>query len=174
MVAADQLSKAWARANLASSQIDLIDGFLSLRLVYNTGAAFGIFPGGRWVFLAVAPPVALGVALWSMRAAHLGERIAAALMLGGIFGNSWDRLLAPDGRVTDFVDFSFWPAFNLADSALVVGLVTYGLSLLVLSRRSSDAGRSTKNQEVLEGKDGLLVDALDEGDKGPRADVVSH
>ncbi len=145
-----------------------------MRLVYNTGAVFGIFPGGRWVFLAVAPPVALGVVVWSLRAVHLGERLAAALILGGVLGNSWDRLLAPDGRVTDFVDFSFWPAFNLADSALVVGLVAYALFVLAASRRSRDTRRGDNGHEVQEGGQRPLGEVFDGEDAGPRADVVSH
>jgi signal peptidase II len=134
----DQLSKWWARAHLASNDISVIDGLLSLRLIYNTGAVFGVLRGGRWFFLALSPPVAVVLLAWSLRTSSLYERISAGLVLGGLAGNSWDRLMAPAGRVTDFIDLSFWPAFNVADAAMVVGLAIYAVLHLV-RRRKADA-----------------------------------
>ena len=125
----DQSSKAWARSTLSSRSVELVGDFFQLRLVYNTGAAFGILQGGRWVFLGLAIPVGAALFVWSSRAAHPIQRVSAGLLLGGLVGNSWDRLVAPAGRVTDFIAFSFWPAFNLADSAMVVGV-----SLFVIHR----------------------------------------
>ena len=68
-------------------------------------------------------------------------KISLGLMLGGMMGNLIDRLRS--GYVTDFIDFSFWPAFNIADSAVVVGAVILSYSLL----------RLVKSDELSDGKD---------------------
>lgn len=128
VVAADQLTKWWARAALADGDYDLIDGFLRFYLVENRGSAFSLFRGGG-PLLGLA---ALAAAAWLIKLAGRAETrlglAALGLILGGAVGNLADRIFKAEGSplsgsVTDFIDFSFWPTFNLADSAITVGVV---------------------------------------------------
>lgn len=104
--------------------------FFDLTLMYNTGAAFSFLSdqGGwqRWFFIAVASLVTVALTVW-LATLKTGERllaIALSLIIGGAVGNLIDRVLY--GRVTDFIHLHyqdwFWPAFNVADSAITVGV----------------------------------------------------
>jgi len=136
---ADQLSKTWIRTNLAVGQSLPEVGFLRLTHVHNTGAAFGLFHGQTFPLTIVS---LVGVAALLFYAVllyrhfpFLDNRLAwvgLGLILGGTVGNLIDRLRL--GYVTDFIDFGFWPAFNLADSAIVVGVIIFAYSLLSLAR----------------------------------------
>jgi signal peptidase II len=114
----DQVSKALARGSLETHDVPLL-GFLSLRLVYNEGIAFGLFPTRSpvLVVLEVVAAAAVGVALVAAR--RVLYSVALGAVLGGAVGNLIDRLLY--GKVTDFLYTPFWPTFNLADSAVVIG-----------------------------------------------------
>jgi signal peptidase II len=131
-LAADQGTKIWARATLAPRRvpITIIDGFFDLTWSENPGAAFGLFrniPGARWLLLGVGI-VAMYV-VWSLlkKAPADKLRIAAelGLLAGGAVGNLIDRVAR--GVVTDFVLWHYhdlhWPTFNVADAALVVGVI---------------------------------------------------
>ena len=127
VVAADQLTKWWARSALADGEVELIDGFLRFYLVENRGSAFSLFQGGGPV-LAIA---AMAAAAWLVKLAGRADTrlglAALGLILGGAVGNLTDRIIKAGGSflggsVTDFIDFSFWPTFNLADSAITVGV----------------------------------------------------
>lgn len=155
VTAADQVSKLLARSFLATEDLTVIEGFLSLRLSYNTGAIFGLFAGGRWFFLSLAPVITVVLVIWSLRAQSALERSSAGLILGGVIGNSWDRLLAPEGRVTDFIDFSFWPSFNVADSALVAGLVIYVGWYALSRKRAASQDGSAAGADSSEPGDGV-------------------
>jgi signal peptidase II len=125
IVAADQLTKWWAHVTLPGSPIVIIDGFLQLRYVTNPGAAFGFFgaAGSLIAFIALVVVVAILIVVRSARG--WPEAVALGLVLGGAVGNLIDRIARGpgllDGEVIDFVDFSFFPAFNVADSAITVG-----------------------------------------------------
>ena len=121
----DQITKIWARSDLADHDIEVIPGFLRFHLAENPGSAFSLFQGfGPWLGLAaiVASAVILAVV------EQTGNRIELAglsLILGGALGNLADRVAnGPwlSGAVTDFIDLSFWPNFNVADSAITVGV----------------------------------------------------
>ena len=123
----DQLTKWWVVATLPGEPITLIDGFLDLRYVTNSGASFSMLQGaGSLIAVAVIAIVVLIVML-VRKIAHTPEAIAFGLVLGGAIGNLADRIFRGpglfDGGVVDFVDFSFFPAFNVADSAVSVGAV---------------------------------------------------
>jgi signal peptidase II len=135
--AADQWSKWWieSRVPLHSAR-DLIPGFFQLSHVRNTGIAFGMFASRdgsilAWIVVAIEVAAMVGIASFYRRAPAGNRRIltALALIFGGALGNVFDRVVS--GGVTDFLGFylgSFrWPDFNLADSAIVVGV---GLVLL--------------------------------------------
>jgi len=135
IVAADQLSKIWIRANLAIGQSLFEAGFFRITHVHNTGAAFGLFRG-QSASLTVVALVGIGVLLFYAFLVYRHfpllnnklNRLALGLVFGGTIGNLIDRLRF--GYVTDFIDFGFWPAFNIADSAITVGVLIFVYSSL--------------------------------------------
>lgn len=145
VIALDQATKCLAVTFLAMHQpVPVLPSF-NLMLTYNTGAAFSFLAsaGGwqRWFFLGLGAVVSIGLIVWLGRLQAGEQRLAAALalILGGAVGNLIDRAWL--GQVIDFIqlyyDQWYWPAFNLADSA-----ITVGATLLVLdslwSRNASD------------------------------------
>lgn len=127
VVLLDQLTKTWAIAALADSPISLIGDTLQLRLTRNPGAAFSSFTGGGTVIAVIAAVVVVAIALLLPKVELPLDRFALALIMGGALGNFADRIFRGDGfldgAVVDFVDLSFWPTFNLADSAISIGVV---------------------------------------------------
>jgi signal peptidase II len=121
-VVADQAVKALVRAEISPGErISVVPG-LHLVRVHNSGVAFGLFPGGG-VALVVVGALALG-ALLAFFVTHHARRLAwlpTGLLIGGAAGNLVDRVR--DGSVTDFVQLPHWPAFNVADMAITVGVV---------------------------------------------------
>ena len=121
-VAIDQAVKALVRSEIGvGGQVDLIPG-VHLEHVLNDGVAFGFFSGGGWLLIVIGA-VALS-ALLIFFATHLRRPLAwlpVGLLIGGAAGNLIDRLRA--GAVTDFVKLPHWPAFNLADVAITVGVI---------------------------------------------------
>ncbi len=128
----DQLSKWWAVEVLDTRTIDLV-GSLRLRLTINYGSAFSL-ANGRGPLISLLAIVIVVILLRSGRhATRPAMAIAIGMVLGGAFGNLLDRAFrAGDGflggGVVDFVDLQWWPVFNVADSAIVVGAI--GLFLL--------------------------------------------
>ena len=127
VIAADQVSKSLLIDTLHPGDERVFTSFFSLVLTFNTGAAFSFLrdAGGwtRYLFSAVAIAVA-GLIVWLLRRGGDGWYCAGlALILGGGLGNLWDRLTL--GHVVDFLLFHwrhwYYPAFNLADSAITVG-----------------------------------------------------
>jgi signal peptidase II len=141
----DQASKAWIRARLpfntygeAEGAIPVIRGFFYIVHVGNTGAAWSILSGRSFLLAALAAATLAAIFLWR-RALGLGARYAQVcfgLLCGGIAGNLVDRLTC--GHVVDFLDFHFgthvYPTFNLADSAICVGVALYIYSSLKTPR----------------------------------------
>lgn len=126
VLVADQVTKAWARTTLADRDVELIPGLLRFHLAENPGSAFSLFQGlGSWLGLAAI--LASGLILVMVeRTGSRAELAGFSLILGGAVGNLVDRVSKGrwlTGSVTDFIDFSFWPNFNVADSAITVGVV---------------------------------------------------
>jgi signal peptidase II len=123
--ALDQLTKAIVRGNLAPNEAwPNRDWILNIVNVSNSGAAFGILQG-QTVFLVVTSLVGVAaIALYYMYPPleHGLLRVALALQLGGAAGNLLDRIRT--GEVTDFINFRYWPAFNVADSCISIGVAT--------------------------------------------------
>lgn len=137
---ADQVTKALIRAKLAvGASVPLIDGFMDLTHVRNTGAAFGLFPGRIPVFVGISTLVLAGIVWvwWRMKPRSTWAVLALGLIAGGAMGNLIDRITA--GRVTDFFDVGWWPVFNVADIALDVGVAVL-LVWLLFSREMNEAG----------------------------------
>jgi len=139
IVVADQLSKVWIRSNLAIGQSLPETGFFRLTHVNNTGAAFGLFQGQSFALTIVASvgiAVILAYSLFIYRRFPyldnmLGKSVLG-LVLGGTVGNLVDRVRF--GYVTDFIDFGLWPAFNIADSAVTVGVIIIACYFIYLAR----------------------------------------
>lgn len=140
VVVADQLSKLWIRSNLAVEQSLFELGFFQLTHVHNTGAAFGLFQGQSFALIIVSLVVITVLLLYAFfiyrRFPFLDDRLsksALGLILGGTVGNLIDRI--GFGGVTDFISVgTWWPAFNIADSAVTVGVIIFAYSLLRLAR----------------------------------------
>jgi signal peptidase II len=147
VLAADQATKAWIAARLPfntygeeAGAIPVIRGFLYIVHVGNTGAAWSIF-SGRSVFLAALAAATLVVIFIWRKALGLSgayAQVCFGLLCGGITGNLTDRVVR--GHVVDFLDFHFgryvYPTFNVADSAICVGVALYALSSLRTPRGS--------------------------------------
>jgi signal peptidase II len=125
---ADYLTKFAAVKVLVDEPINLIGDFLKLELVFNTGAAFSLATS-KTIFLSVfAMAAAAGIFFFASRIDSSRWALALGLVLGGIFGNLTDRIFRSpgglQGPVVDWISFSFWPTFNIADSGVVVGVMT--------------------------------------------------
>jgi len=141
IVIADQLSKIWIRSNLAVGESLPEVGFFQLTHVQNTGAVFGLFQGQSFALTIVG---LVGVAALVVYALFINRHFplldnrlsnsALGLILGGTLGNLIDRLNPNLGGVTDFISIGIWPAFNIADSAITVGVIIFAYSLLRLAR----------------------------------------
>jgi signal peptidase II len=157
-VPSDQLSKAWVAAHVGegvmADRIPVVDGLLYITHVRNTGAAFGLLrdwpEAWRLVAFAIVSVIAIAVILSFYRSLAPGERfntVALGLVMGGALGNAIDRVL--HGSVIDFIHVRIqadlaWPDFNLADSFIVVGVVTLMLELLVTEGASrAGSGNAT-------------------------------
>ena len=134
IVVLDQLSKSLALRLLAAGPVDLIDGLLTLRLTFNSGGAFGLLQGLPGLFLVATLVVIVMILLWARRLDGVAWGIALGAILGGGLGNVADRLFRDTAGVVDFIDLHLWPVFNLADSAIVVGVA----AVLLLSVRAED------------------------------------
>jgi signal peptidase II len=145
VVAIDQLTKWCVRQTLELHEpIPVIDGLFNLTYVRNPGAAFGLLSGlppalrgPLFIIVSLGALIVLGVILAGLHPGQRGLRIAIAAVLGGAVGNLIDRVV--EGEVIDFLDVHWrgyhWPAFNVADSCISVGVVV----LLILSFRRSPA-----------------------------------
>jgi len=144
VVVLDQATKAAVLSHLApGARVDVVNGFATLTLVMNPGLAFGLLGGvpigWRWVvglLSLVALAVLARVALRVLPGGSGPDHVAVGLIFGGAIGNLIDRLRF--SAVVDFVDLHVsgyhWPAFNVADSSITVGVALLGLRLLLQSR----------------------------------------
>lgn len=139
VLAADQIAKAAIEARLVpGEQVDVL-GPLGLTLSHNRGVAFGLADGAG-APLIVLTMVALGVVayLFARNPTRPGMWVAAGLLAGGAIGNLVDRVRV--GEVTDYVDLSPWPAFNLADVAITLGVLVLVFIYLREAERESERG----------------------------------
>jgi signal peptidase II len=141
----DQLSKAAVLAHFAGHSFgnrETITSFFNLALTYNRGISFGLFNGGAGlnalIFSVAAAAIVAVLIYWLSRAGSPFLAIAIGLIIGGAIGNVVDRVRL--GAVVDFLDFHIgslhWPAFNLADSAICIGVAAMLLDGLLLRREA--------------------------------------
>jgi signal peptidase II len=129
VVVADLATKAWVSHVFTPGDVLDVTPFFNLVLTHNTGAAFSFLAGAggwqRWFFTAIAVAISAAIVALLPRQRDPWMRAALALVLGGALGNLYDRLTL--GRVVDFIQLHaggyYWPAFNVADSAITVGVV---------------------------------------------------
>ena len=126
----DQLTKFLAARSLQlNTPLVLIKNFLNLSLVHNRGAAFGILKNQLFVFVIISL-LAIALILYHLKDKKKSRlsSISLSLILGGAVGNLIDRLRF--GFVIDFLDFRVWPVFNIADSAITIGVILLSWELL--------------------------------------------
>jgi signal peptidase II len=150
VVVLDQITKGAVLAFFAGMPRAVeVTPFFNLVLVWNRGVSFGMFGGGSvppWALSTLALAVAAALVLWLWRADNRPMAFGLGLVIGGAVGNAIDRLRF--GAVVDFLDFHLgryhWPAFNVADAA-----ITIGVGLLLLDALLGGAGgreRRTKQE----------------------------
>ena len=133
VIVIDQLSKAWAVAELApriaagEPPVPILGGLLTLTFFENPGASFGIGSGFTWIFTAIALGVAVVIVRVSRRLASIPWAVALGALLGGALGNLMDRLFRSQafgmGHVVDFIGFGNWFVNNVADIAITLAAV---------------------------------------------------
>jgi signal peptidase II len=160
----DQLTKEWALRRLQATSCSVPDACIELilgarfRLHFNTGAAFSSGTGFGSIIGAIA--IALVVFLFylsSQRSDRLGITLLGGIA-GGALGNIWDRVFRADdgllsGAVIDFIDLGWWPVFNVADMAIVGGVVALlVLTLFEENRAASEENRAASEQNQSDGE----------------------
>jgi signal peptidase II len=144
VVVIDQLTKWWAVERLGDGPVELV-GSLQLNLVRNLGSAFSIGGGSGWGALVLLAGLVIIIGLLRLArstTSWLGV-VALGLVIGGAIGNLIDRAARSDrgfmgGGVVDFVDLQWWPVFNVADAAVVVGVVVL-VVLTIAGNRSTQS-----------------------------------
>ncbi|MBU1670905.1 MAG: signal peptidase II [Actinobacteria bacterium] len=142
----DQASKAALVASLEPGRsVTVIPRVLDLTHTTNTGAAFGLLQGSSGLVVMFALLVVTTLLVWffwTREGRHLLMFVGLGLVVGGALGNLVDRLFR--GRVIDFIDFKWWPVFNVADIAIVVGVglivLRTALDLFAEQREQSEKG----------------------------------
>lgn len=149
VVALDLATKAWVAAAFTLGEVREVTPFFDLVLMHNTGAAFSFLAkaGGwqRWFFTGVSIVVSAVILVMLRRGtAHRAASLGLALVLGGALGNLYDRLTL--GHVVDFIQVHaagyYWPAFNVADSA-----ITVGVAILIWDSLRDGLARRTAREE---------------------------
>jgi signal peptidase II len=146
IVALDQASKHAIEAAFEYGETKVFTSFFNFTLAYNPGAAFSFLAnaGGwqRWFFAAIAIGASVLLTVWISRTAQhkARETFALAFILGGALGNLYDRIVL--GHVVDFIVLhyhdNYWPAFNLADSAITLGAAVLIIDMLLTKENSKE------------------------------------
>jgi signal peptidase II len=148
VVLADQLSKSYIAQRFGEFEHISVLPILDITRMHNVGAAFSFLASAsgwqRWMFIWLALGVSVGIIVWLLRLKGGSHRLLSAglaLVLGGALGNMIDRVRL--GYVVDFIHFhwngAYFPAFNVADSAITVGAACLLLDALIEGRQKSDA-----------------------------------
>ncbi len=145
----DRASKLLIQRNIMlHDAVVIVPGFFRLTNVQNKGAAFGLgadspsqWTGAMLIVFSIAALVVVSALLWRNSHRMSSTGVGLALIMGGALGNLWDRVV--DGQVVDFLDFYVsnyhWPAFNIADSAIVVGALLLVTEILFSKSQEEQA-----------------------------------
>ena len=133
----DQLIKFAIHSNFSPNQsVPVVKGILYLTYVQNQGAAFGLFNGWRQLIIAVGIAVIAGICyIGRKNKADLVLQVSLALILGGSLGNLADRIIR--SYVVDYIDFRFWPVFNLADMMINLGVFIVIIKMIIEKKDAS-------------------------------------
>ncbi len=149
VIAADQFTKWLVMFEIMNPpRVIPVIPYINIVMAWNTGVSFSMLQGtGPWLLSALALTVSIGLLIWLGRLTHLLPGYAVGFIVGGAVGNVIDRLRF--GAVFDFIDFYVgdwhWPAFNLADSAIFVGVV---LLLFDSLFHQPDRGKNSAGSEA--------------------------
>ena len=140
VLALDLVSKYLAQTYLANAAaVSIIPNFFELTYVINTGAAWSILEGQRTFFIVISSAVSIGLIYYLIKEKEPLMSLAVSLMLAGTVGNLYDRIFF--GFVRDMLSFNFfgyqYPVFNIADSALVIGVILIIVDMVIKERRGS-------------------------------------
>jgi signal peptidase II len=146
VVLLDQVSKAYIARNFLEFEFIRVLAVLDITCMHNVGAAFSFLASAsgwqRWVFIGLAVVVSIGLTIWLFKLPRGAQPLLAAglaLVLGGALGNVIDRIRL--GYVIDFIHFhwdrAYFPAFNVADSAITVGAACLLLDALLEAKRKT-------------------------------------
>jgi signal peptidase II len=134
IVLLDQISKAWALRDLADGRIIHVIWTMQFNLTFNRGMAFSRGTGIGPIIGVIGLVVVVLLLLSLRRADNALTRVATGLIIGGAVGNILDRLFRGSGwmrgAVVDFIDFQWWPVFNVADMAIMIGAATMMVAML--------------------------------------------
>jgi signal peptidase II len=127
VVVLDQLTKVWAVSALSDGPVGVIGSLLEFRLTRNPGGAFSLLTNLTPVLAVLAVVMVAYIVRTTRRTADVVMAYSLALVLGGAVGNLVDRLVRSPGflrgEVVDFIKVPHWPTFNLADSAITIGVI---------------------------------------------------
>jgi signal peptidase II len=148
VIVLDLATKAWVSAAFTLGEAREVTPFFNLVLMHNTGAAFSFLAqaGGwqRWFFTGITIVISAAILVMLRRRHGRGVSLGLALVLGGALGNLYDRLML--GHVVDFIQVHaagyYWPAFNVADSAICVGV-----AILIWDSLRAGRGAAPAQQE---------------------------
>lgn len=152
IIAIDQYTKSIVRQNLALGEswvpVDWLAPYARILHWYNTGVAFGLFQGGGIIFILLPLVIVIGMLVYFPRIPDddWTLRLALSLQLGGALGNLIDRITI--GHVTDFISVGRFPVFNVADSAITVGVIVLILGVYNQERKEKKARENQPLAEV--------------------------
>ncbi|HHW32371.1 MAG TPA: signal peptidase II [Clostridiaceae bacterium] len=166
ITAADQITKAVIVNNVEFGEmIPVIEGFFYITHHTNSGAAWGVFSGGRYVFISITILASVIMLYFLFKSGNKLLKVSLSLILGGAIGNLIDRIAS--GNVVDFLDFYFgsynYPTFNVADSFIVIGTILLSVYILFFYRESSRKERDSIYKTSEENNGGIKEkeDSLD-------------
>lgn len=155
VIAVDQLSKSWAVASLSDGSVVELVWTLQFKLAFNTGMAFSA-GSGSGKFIGAGAILIVVVLMWLAKDAQSTlHRVLIGVVAGGALGNVVDRLFRDpkggsgfmSGAVVDFIDLQWWPIFNIADAAIVVGGICLAITGLAWADGKDDADSDAVNAD---------------------------
>jgi len=147
VIGLDQLSKYLVRANMVLGESIPEEGFFRFTYGTNTGGVFGFFSNQTFLITVAAIVSVVIILLYSRhKMAHsMLVKVSLGLILGGSIGNLIDRVRF--GAVTDFIDVGAWPVFNLADSAIDIGVVLLIIYILFKIKKDSKEAKQVESKD---------------------------
>lgn len=171
----DQLTKWWVSSTMEiGEKTPVIDGLLQWYHILNSGAAFSIGENFTWVFTIIMAVVSVGIMVLSRKIGSIWWSIGLGLVLGGALGNLTDRLFRPPsfgmGHVVDFISFPNFAIFNMADMAVVGGVIVICLlTLLGIGMDGSKSGAEKVAAETAPAKQASAKSSDEQGNNDGEA-----